>query len=136
MTLTLCTFWNIDSCNCKLISGANEPLQRWEMCIETLQRFMGFALATMQDQAMDETDRHAAINVVSMVMNSLGSLSGVVVAVVLEMYKVLCLYKVNYIICHHCHHHHHHCHYHCRHHQNHHYCHRQRRVLYCILEIN
>jgi hypothetical protein len=78
------------------------------MCIETLQRFMGFALATMQDQAMDETDRNAAINVVSMVVNDLGSLSGVVVAVVLEMCKVLCLYKVKYII----YHHDHHCHYH------------------------
>jgi hypothetical protein len=52
------------------------------MCIETLQRFMGFALATMQDQAMDDTDKNASINVVSMMANGLNSLSGVVVAVV------------------------------------------------------
>jgi hypothetical protein len=84
-------FWNID---CNLISGANEPLQRWEMCIETLQRFMGFALATIQDQAMDETDRNAAINVVSMVANGLSNISRFVVAVALRMYIVLCLYKV------------------------------------------
>lgn len=54
----------------KEMTGANEPLQRWEMCIETLQRFMGFALATMQDQAMDETDRNAAINVVNEMFDS------------------------------------------------------------------
>jgi hypothetical protein len=87
-------FWNVDSCNFNLISGASEPLQRWEMCIETLQRFMGFALATMQDQAMEETDRNAATNVVSMLANDLGNLSRFVVAAVLRMCIVLCLYKV------------------------------------------
>jgi hypothetical protein len=85
---------------------------------------MGFALATMQDQAMDETDRNAAINVVSMVANGPGNLSGVVVAVVLEMYKVLCLYKVKYIMDHHCHHH---CHYLCCCYHQHCCCHHCRR---------
>ena len=51
------------------ISGANEPLQRWEMCVETLQRFMGFALASMQDLALDESSKNAATNVVSVVVN-------------------------------------------------------------------
>ena len=50
------------------ISGANDPLQRWEMCVETLQRFMGFALASMQDLALDETTKNAATNVVSVMM--------------------------------------------------------------------
>jgi predicted metalloendopeptidase len=47
------------------MTGANDPLQRWEMCVETLQRFMGFALASMQDLALDETSKNAATNVVS-----------------------------------------------------------------------
>jgi hypothetical protein len=64
-----CMFENVTSSNSisVFISGASEPLQRWEMCVETLQRFMGFALATMQDQAMNEPDRNAATNVVSMI---------------------------------------------------------------------
>lgn len=68
-----------------LISGANEPLQRWEMCVETLQRFMGFALAALQHQAMNEADINAATNVVSVI------------------------HSVQYCILdetHHCHHHH------------------------------
>lgn len=52
-----------------LISGANEPLQRWEMCIETLQRFMGFGLAALQHEAMNEADVNAATNVVSAMCN-------------------------------------------------------------------
>jgi hypothetical protein len=55
------------------ISGANEPLQRWEMCVETLQRFMGFALASMQDLAVDETSKNAATNVVSVMVNGICS---------------------------------------------------------------
>jgi hypothetical protein len=55
------------------ISGANEPLQRWEMCVETLQRFMGFALASMQDLALDETSKNAATNVVSVMGNGIYS---------------------------------------------------------------
>jgi hypothetical protein len=55
------------------ISGANEPLQRWEMCVETLQRFMGFALASMQDLALDETSKNAATNVVSVMANGIYS---------------------------------------------------------------
>jgi len=55
------------------ISGANEPLQRWEMCVETLQRFMGFALASMQDLALDETSKNAATNVVSVMVNGIYS---------------------------------------------------------------
>ncbi|XP_021937704.1 protein gone early isoform X2 [Zootermopsis nevadensis] len=49
----------------KEMTGANEPLQRWEMCIETLQRFMGFGLAALQHEAMNEADVNAATNVVS-----------------------------------------------------------------------
>lgn len=49
----------------KEMTGANEPLQRWEMCVETLQRFMGFAVASMQDLALDESNKNAATNVVS-----------------------------------------------------------------------
>ena len=55
------------------ISGADEPLQRWEMCVETLQRFMGFALASMQDIAMDETSKNAATDVVSVMVNGIYS---------------------------------------------------------------
>lgn len=55
------------------ILGANEPLQRWEMCVETLQRFMGFALASMQDLAVDETSKNAATNVVSVMVNGIYS---------------------------------------------------------------
>jgi len=55
------------------ISGANDPLQRWEMCVETLQRFMGFALASMQDLALDETSKNAATNVVSLLLNEIYS---------------------------------------------------------------
>jgi hypothetical protein len=53
------------------ISGADEPLQRWEMCVETLQRFMGFALASMQDLALDEISRNAATNVVREMANGI-----------------------------------------------------------------
>jgi hypothetical protein len=55
------------------ISGANEPLQRWEMCVETVQRFMGFALASMQDLTLDETSKNAAMNVVSLTVNGIYS---------------------------------------------------------------
>jgi hypothetical protein len=55
------------------ISGANEPLQRWEMCVETLQRFMGFAVASMQDLALDESNKNAATNVVSVMVNGIYS---------------------------------------------------------------
>ena len=55
------------------ISGATEPLQRWEMCVETLQRFMGFALASIQDLALDESGKNAAINVVSVMVNGIYS---------------------------------------------------------------
>jgi hypothetical protein len=50
------------------ISGANEPLHRWEMCVETRKRFMGFALASMQDLAVDGTSRNAATDVVSVMV--------------------------------------------------------------------
>jgi hypothetical protein len=53
------------------VSGADEPLQRWEMCVETLQRFMGFALASLQDIALDETSKNAATNVVSVVVSGI-----------------------------------------------------------------
>lgn len=39
------------------------------MCVGTLQRFMGFALATLQHQAMNEADINAATNVVSIICN-------------------------------------------------------------------
>ncbi|KAJ9589337.1 hypothetical protein L9F63_017466, partial [Diploptera punctata] len=39
----------------KEMTGASEPLQRWEMCVGTLQRFMSFGLAAMQQQAMEAT---------------------------------------------------------------------------------
>jgi hypothetical protein len=37
------------------------------MCVGTLQRFMGFALAALQHQAMNEADINAATNVVSII---------------------------------------------------------------------
>ena len=43
------------------------------MCVETLQRFMGFALASMQDLALDETSKNAATNVVSVMVNGIYS---------------------------------------------------------------
>ncbi|PSN48713.1 hypothetical protein C0J52_08789 [Blattella germanica] len=49
----------------KEMTGATAPLQRWEMCVNTLQRFMGFGLAVLQQQAMEKTERHAARNVVN-----------------------------------------------------------------------
>jgi hypothetical protein len=55
------------------VSGTTEPLQRWEMCVETLQRFMGFALASMQDLALDEFSKNAATDVVSVMVNRIYS---------------------------------------------------------------
>ena len=43
------------------------------MCVETLQRFMGFALASVQDLALDESGKNAAINVVSVMVNGIYS---------------------------------------------------------------
>jgi hypothetical protein len=55
-----------------MISGANEPLQRWEMCVETLQKFMGFALASMQDLALNKSKTDAT-DVVSVVVTGICS---------------------------------------------------------------
>lgn len=88
---------------CMLISGANEPLQRWEMCVETLQRFMGFAVAVLQHQAMNEADINAATNVVSVIHNGLNSFSGFMVAGRWRMCTVLCPCISDET--HHCHYH-------------------------------
>ncbi|XP_069683411.1 protein gone early isoform X2 [Periplaneta americana] len=48
----------------KEMTGA-KTVERWEACVQILQRFMGFALASLQEQATPELARRAAVDVVS-----------------------------------------------------------------------
>lgn len=37
-------------------SGVKEAFERWEMCTATLQRFMGFALTSLNQRTHNNTD--------------------------------------------------------------------------------
>lgn len=45
----------------KAMYGECEPVQRWEFCIETMQRFMGFGLAVLVENGSRNTDQSVRI---------------------------------------------------------------------------
>ncbi|XP_066995595.1 endothelin-converting enzyme 2 [Anabrus simplex] len=53
------------------LTGVREPLQRWEMCIETVQKYMGFALAALSSEALSSTERESSKAKVGEIFNNI-----------------------------------------------------------------
>ncbi|XP_049808638.1 endothelin-converting enzyme homolog [Schistocerca nitens] len=53
------------------LTGVQEPVERWEMCVETVEKFMSFGLATMVENTFHEDERELEKTEVSKMFDSI-----------------------------------------------------------------